>query len=485
MNAHDRIRLIGPLRSPSRANARTELEQMSESTPHFASGGVHHATINGHRFHLRPTEDGALLWLNGRQPPYHLDQTAADFVVFIIEAMWTFQQGDGDESEQVVSYVVDQMLAKYGRRRPLRRRVTRTRVTADLHRIFGTLSELARGMCPAELGLDPRELRPETWTAPARMDLAVTYRCNLNCAKCYAGGSRADQELPTDKWIEVYRTLWQIGVPQVVFTGGEPTLREDIVELVGRAEEFVSGLVTNGTKLAALAAPLHAASLDYTQVTIESHQPQVHDAMTGAAGSHAQTVAGIEAARTVGLQVVTNTTLTKQNAAHFADTIAWLHEALGVEHMACNTLICSGRGAQHREENGLSDAELVEVLRAACERARGLGVELQWYSPGCYHTLDPIALGFGPKGCSAAAHNMLVQPDGSVLPCQSWPDAVGNILTDPWEQIWSHETCRKLRDHRFAPEACAGCGWSAVCGGGCPLDRTPRQQPERSRGATR
>ena len=448
-----------------------------ERKAHFSGEGVHHATINGHRFHLRPHQHGSVLWLDGQQPPYHLDQTATDFVALIIDAMWRFQQGNGDESEQVVKYVVDGMMAKYGRHLALRKRLTPDRVKADLDRIFGTLMKLAEGACPVDVGMSPRELRPESWTAPARMDLAITYRCNLNCAKCYNNGDRELPELSTDQWLEVYRILWNIGIPQVVFTGGEPTLHEDIVELVGQAEEFVTGLVTNGTRLEELAGPLHGASLDYTQVTIESHLPQIHDEMTGAAGSHAQTVSGIRRALEVGLQVVTNTTLTKLNAAHFPHTMAWLRDELGITHVACNTLICSGRGTRYKQSNGLADAELKEVLQLACRKADELGVSLQWYSPGCYAVVNPIVLGLGAKCCSAAAHNMLIQPDGSALPCQSWPEAVGNVLTDPWKLIWKHPTCRKLRDHLFAPEACRGCAEFAACGGGCPLDQTPRRRP--------
>lgn len=451
--------------------------------PQDAPGGVRHATINGHRFHLRPTSKGGLLWLDGRQPPYLLDATARDFVVLLLEAMWWYQQGDGDETDQVVRHVVDGMVAKYRRRLSLRNRVTRERVTADLHRLFGTLMELAGGKCPAELGLGAREIVAAAWNAPARMDLAVTYRCNLTCPKCYNSEAAGGTELSLEQWREVYRLLWSIGVPHIVFTGGEPTLRDDIVALVREAEEFVTGLVTNGTRLEQLAEPLRDASLDYTQVTIESYRPEVHDGMTGVPGSHARTVAGIGKAREVGLQVVTNTTLTVHNAAHFPETISWLRERFGLDYMACNTVICSGRGARYRETAGLDEAALAEVLRAACQRAGELGVELQWYSPGCYHTLDPVALGFGSKSCSAAAHNMLIQPDGSVLPCQSWPEAVGNILTDPWEIIWNHETCRKLRAHDLSPKECRGCSVFAVCGGGCPLDRATRRHPEGTGGA--
>jgi radical SAM protein with 4Fe4S-binding SPASM domain len=445
-----------------------------ERKSQFAGRGIQHATINHHRFHLRPLPEGGLLWLNGQQPPYHLDKTATDFVSFTIEAMWQFQQGDGDESARVADYVVDKMLAKYRRPLALRNRLTRQRVKADLDRIFGALLGLAEGACPVELGLSGREIKSASWTAPARMDLAITYRCNLDCAKCYNGETASGSELSTEQWREIFRLLWEIGIPQVVFTGGEPTLREDLVELVEQAEEFVTGLVTNGTRLKELAAPLHQASLDYAQITLESHDPNIHDQMTGVSGSQEQTLAGLKQAQAVGIQVVTNTTLTRLNAPSFCETMSWLKNSQGVENIACNTLICSGRGTQYKVSQGLSDDELKVLLDQACRQAEKLGVNFQWYSPGCYTGLNPLDLGLGAKHCSAASHNMLIQPDGTVLPCQSWPETVGNIRTDPWQKIWNHPTCRKLRDHLLASPECSDCGHFADCGGGCPLDKAPR-----------
>jgi radical SAM protein with 4Fe4S-binding SPASM domain len=453
-----------------------------ERKPQFRSDGVLHATINGHRFHLRrkdPTRDN-YLWIDGRQPPIVLDQTAAEFVSHLIDAMWLYQQGNGDESQAVIDYVVDKMAERHSRGLvPWGGRVKRERILADLHRVYGTLMKVAESACPVEAGLGPKELMYGKWTAPARMDLAITYRCNLGCEKCYVGDRRSGPELGTSDWVRVYDVLWKAGVPQVVFTGGEPTMREDLVELVSEADEFVTGLVTNGTKLEALAASLRDSSLDYAQVTVESFDPKVHDRITCTEGSHARTVAGIEKAMSVGLQVVTNTTLTKKNVASFIDTIKWLH-GLGIKNVACNTLICSGHGTEYKKENGLPDAELRDLLEEACRTAEKLGVVFQWYSPTCYREgVNPVELGLGAKTCSAAAHNMTIQPDGTVLPCQSWPDPVGDILKDDWASIWRHPTCVRLRKHLFAPEECGGCEYEAVCGGGCPLDGTPRA---RSRG---
>ncbi|SYZ73426.1 Radical SAM additional 4Fe4S-binding domain-containing protein [Candidatus Zixiibacteriota bacterium] len=451
--------------------------------PRFKSDGVHHATINGHRFHLRlkdPIRDN-FLWIDGQQPPLILDQTAADFVAFLIEAMWLYQQGDGDESDAVMKYVVDKMSAKYTRKFSLGRgRVSRDMIFSDLNRIFGTLMEIAKGTCPIEAGLTAREIKYGDWSAPARMDLAVTYRCNLECQKCYVGDKEITKELTLDEWVHVFEIIWKLGIPQVVFTGGEPTMRKDIVDLVGRAEEFVTGLVTNGTTLMDLARPLREASLDYVQVTVESDDNQIHDKVTGAIGSFEKTAAGLKEALAAGLQVVTNTTLTKINAEKFPETMNWLHD-LGIKNMACNTLICSGGGIKLKEEHGLSDDELKTVLLKGCELADKLSINFQWYSPTCYNKgINPMQLGFGIKACSAAAHNMTIQPDGTVLPCQSWPETVGNILTDEWKSIWKHPTCRALRNHLMKPEACGICQFEGSCGGGCPLDKSERHSGQKA-----
>jgi len=306
------------------------------------------------------------------------------------------------------------------------------------------------------------------------MDLALTYRCNLNCAHCYAAAAAGKEipELTTSQWKQVLERLWKIGVPNVVFTGGEPTLREDLVELVDAAKLFVTGLVTNGTQLTKLARPLQEASLDYVQVTLESPVSEVHNGMVSASfDAFNRTVEGITAGLEAGIQVITNTTLTRQNAMQFPQLIQFCR-TLGLQNMACNTLICSGGGMAAKKENGLSPAELKTILEQAIQTAQDHHIHLQWYSPTCYLHLNPVELGFGAKGCSAAAYNMTTQPDGSILPCQSWPETVGNLLQDSWPAIWNHPTCIKLRNHGFAEEdpQCKSCLHHEVCGGGCPLE---------------
>jgi radical SAM protein with 4Fe4S-binding SPASM domain len=80
-----------------------------------------------------------------------------------------------------------------------------------------------------------------------------------------------------------------------------------------------------------------------------------------------------------------------------------------------------------------------------------------------------MQLELGVKGCTAALFNMCVEPDGGVIPCQSYYLQLGNLLTDSWESIWNHELSVSLRERRAIPDKCNGCGLLAECGGGCPL----------------
>jgi radical SAM protein with 4Fe4S-binding SPASM domain len=447
-----------------------------ETTAPFKPGGILHATINGHRFHLRLKDPWELnpLWIDG-QHMLLLDKVAAETFAYIIEGMWQFQRGAGDRSEDVRNFAVEMLYKKYHKSFMLFNRVTREKIRANVDRIFGSVMSAADGGCPVEGGLAPHEVSHEKWAAPARMDLALTYKCNLDCPHCYVDDGRKNgvRELDADKWKQILDKLWEIGIPNVVFTGGEPTLRPDLVELVAYAEQFVTGLVTNGTNLEALAEPLKNASLDYVQVTLESHIPEIHNKITSApAGFDAfsKTAAGIKKALSLKMHVITNTTLTNENAKEFPALLEF-GKSIGLKNMACNSLICSGRGIAAKKAEGLTEPELAELLKSAAAKAGALDINLMWFTPTCYNKLNPLELGLGKKECSAAAYNMTIQPDGTVLPCQSWPESVGGILADPWEKIWTHPVSQKLRVHGFAGGECMKCASLALCGGGCPLDK--------------
>lgn len=431
----------------------------------MADTRIRHVTVPGLRLHLRRGKP-EMLWVNGKDLLL-LNRTAAEFIEAFIEVM--SRHTNNLEADKFKREIAVRMLQRYPK-------VPANVLIGDFDNIYGTLLAVSRGSCPiSEINLETKETDPRRWTAPPRMDLALTYRCNNNCYFCYTGGPRKGQELSTDDWKKVIDKLWESGIPQIVFTGGEPTLREDLVELVEHSKEFVTGLVTNGRRLASLAEKLNRAELDYAQVSWESQLPEVHDRMVGVPGAWKETREGIVQALKSGLAVVTNTTLTTDNLALFPDLIKAGSE-LGLKLMACNTLICSGRGTCSKKDNGLSPEELKNTLSAALEVAGREGVKLEWYSPTCYKEFNPLEFGFGAKACSAAQYNMTVEPDGSVIPCQSWfKEKVGNVLKDPWPNIWNHPVSLGFREKTYLKdrEECQKCEYLQACYGGCPLEYSP------------
>lgn len=309
-----------------------------------------------------------------------------------------------------------------------------------------------------------------TPSAPYRMDLAVTYRCNNDCPHCYNARERSFKELSTSQWKRILDHLWELNIPHVVFTGGEPTLREDLPELIRYAEGIgqITGLNTNARRLSdsSYLTELVHAGLDHVQITLESHDPQIHDQMVNHIGAWEQTTAGLKNALDSPLYVMTNTTMLKNNRESIAETLDFLSE-LGVPTLGLNALIYAGRGKD--VDSGLKDTDLQRLLTIAKEKTETSGQRLIWYTPTRYCHFNPLDMGLGVKGCTAALYNMCLEPNGDVLPCQSYYQPLGNILEKDWEDIWNHDLAVHIRERNYVPEACQQCSLLPDCGGGCPL----------------
>ena len=334
---------------------------------------------------------------------------------------------------------------------------SKERLSDDLATMIRSLVAIARGQEPeAEVApLTLGEYAPEM-TAPHRMDLMVSamtrggaWHCNQKCLHCYAAGQPLSDtpELTTAQWKEILAKLRAANVPQVTFTGGEPTLRADLVELVEVAQWFVTRLNTNGRLLTPeLCRRLYEASLDSVQVTLYSHDPAIHNALVGAEGFD-DTVTGIRNAVAAGLSVSVNTPLCSLNT-DYAATVRFVHE-LGVRYVTCSGLIPSGsaEGAESRATR-LTEEQLTDVLRRAVTAAEELGMEMDFTSPGWLkeETLRSMGLTLVPS-CGACLSNMAIAPDGGVIPCQSWLSSqpLGNMLTDDWDKIWQSQRCAAIR----------------------------------------
>lgn len=335
--------------------------------------------------------------------------------------------------------------------------VTREAVEEDIYEIMRVLFAVARRDDP-EIEIEKLSLHSyaSKMTAPHRFDLMVSamtdesgrWQCNQKCRFCYAAGQckSASRELGTDEWKKVIDKLWDARVPMLTFTGGEPTMREDLAELVGYAKRFVTRLNTNGVKLTPeLAKSLREAGLDSVQVTLYSHDESIHNDLVGC--SHFfDTVNGIKNAVEAGLDVSVNTPLCKKNA-NYAKTLEFVR-SLGVSFVTASGLICTGMADVNHEEYDLTSDELYSIIKKAKEYCNSAEMEIDFTSPGLVASEKLEDLGMNVPMCGAALSNMAIAPDGTAVPCQSWlgSDAdLGNILTDDFKKIWNHEKCRTLR----------------------------------------
>lgn len=316
--------------------------------------------------------------------------------------------------------------------------------------------------------------RPYFSELPVLSELALTYRCNLRCRFCYAACScraaEGGEELST---ADVKRLLGIIRreaqVPSISFTGGEPMLREDIEELIAAAGEagLRTNLITNGTRVTpARAAAMKAAGLASAQVSLEGPTAAVHDALTSVPGSFEQTLAGLAALRQAGVHVHTNTTINAMNAASLEALVDFVAD-LGMERLSANLVIPSGSAADLSIQ--VTYTQVGEHVEAMRRRARARGVEFMWYSPTPLCLFNPLARGLGNKSCAACDGLLSISPRGDVLPCSSYPQPVGNLLTEPFERVWRGARSEFHRLKRHAPPQCIECGEFHTCTGACPL----------------
>ncbi len=188
--------------------------------------------------------------------------------------------------------------------------------------------------------------------------------------------------------------------------------------------------------------------------------------MVNYSGAWEETVTGIKNVLQKEVYMMTNTTMLKSNYMEIPQTLDFLAE-LGVPTVGLNALIYSGKGKD--VGTGLSESQLSPLLEIAKEKTSSNNQKLIWYTPTHYCRFNPITHDLGVKGCSAALYNMCLEPNGDVLPCQSYYYPLGNILKNSWNSIWNHELSLKLRERKNLPQKCNQCELVQECGGGCPL----------------
>lgn len=421
------------------------------------------------RIHLVPAKynpfkaDPSIVILNGKDIlPIGLAWTI--LLAIFIKEVNSFKGNEVTEEQlkKVVTATVNKALEVY-------KKPGRITLKEDLNRILSVFVDIAEGREPSEqIGQLSIGQYAHKMKAPHRMDLMISamtkdgkWNCNQKCLHCYAAGQTyADKkELTTEEWKKIIDKCRKEYIPQLTFTGGEPTRREDLVELIDYSKWFITRLNTNGVLLTEeLCQKLHDASLDSVQITFYSNIPEEHNKLVGA-NNFEKTVQGIKNAIKVGLPVSINTPLCSMNK-NYVETLTYLH-SLGVKYVSCSGLIVTGNATKEEsKETQLSEEELYNILKQACEYANNNLMEISFTSPGWISEEKLAGLGLDIPNCGACLSNMAIAPDGEVVPCQSYlgeGSGLGNMLTTPWKKIWNNPTCKKRRDY------------SAKSMGKCPL----------------
>jgi radical SAM protein with 4Fe4S-binding SPASM domain len=417
------------------------------------------------RIHLRIEADGSGVLFVDVTDAVHLNPTAAEMAKMALDGV------SPDRAKAVFA-------SRY-------RDAVPSRVTAELDQIYEMVRHFANpGSGCATCSIDSLQraaLFSTPVQAPYKADIALTYGCNNECPHCYNEADRLGMaSLPAEDWKRALDRLAEVGVPHLIFTGGEATLHPDLPELIAYADSLgpIVGLNSNGRRIAHLPymQTLADAGLNHLQITLGSHNPAVHDAMMGAV-SFQQTLRGIENAVASSVHVITNTTLMRVNMGHAEEIIEFLY-SLGIRTFAMNGMIYSGGGFAH--PNAIPEESMPALLVRVRDRAAELGMRFLWYTPTEYCRMSPVELEIGAKRCNAGEYSLCIEPNGDVLPCQSYYVAAGNILRDPWEQIWNGALFRSFRereaDPRWSglPEKCWDCPDLPLCGGGCRIEREAR-----------
>lgn len=314
---------------------------------------------------------------------------------------------------------------------------------------------------------------------PVLSEVALTWRCNIKCRFCYASCTCVSEtheeaglkELDRDAVKNIlYIICRDAEVPSVSFTGGEPALRDDLAELVAYAAgpfKMRVNLITNGTLISGkMAKSLKKAGLASAQVSIESPDPDVHDHIVGVKNAFQASVNGLKALKAAGISVHPHATLCRLNQ-HTLPQMARFARSLGVDRFSLNMIIPAGRGTGDDLAIKYSEIEdMVLEIKASAEKNK---VRFMWYSPTPMCLFNPVSHQLGNKGCSACEGLLSVDPFGRVLPCSSWKEPVGNLLTDGFRSVWFGEQGKALREKREAHPECRKCEHFAVCHGACPL----------------
>jgi hypothetical protein len=346
-----------------------------------------------YRLHLRVEEDGRGVMIVNASTVLHLNETATDYAYFFVQ---------------------NEPVEKVGQWMSRRYHVEPQQAVEDYHNLTGrilTLIEVPDLDPVTFLDFDRKTPYAGKLSAPYRLDCAITYHLHDESDPAAAPVKRVDRELTTSEWVKIIDKAWEVGIPQIVFTGGEPTLRDDLPALIAEAEKNgqVSGLLTDGLRLAdeAYLNQLLQTGLDHLMIVLQTQNELSWEALR----------------KTLAADIFTavHLTLTSQNATVLPGVI---------QRLAQMGTLAVSLSAQ--------DPSFGTTLQSLRDQVATSGMSLIWDLPVPYSGQNPVLLEVAEEGLVEGAGKawLYVEPDGDVLPAQGINQVLGNMLNDPWSKIW-------------------------------------------------
>ena len=319
----------------------------------------------------------------------------------------------------------------------------------------------------------------------------MTRRCNLKCIHCYSNSADIDypDELTTEEGKKLIDDLAAFGSPVILFSGGEPLLRKDLLELAQYARDkgMRAVISTNGTLITKeTAAKLQKVGLSYVGVSLDGIE-KTHDRFRGKKGAFDAAIEGIRNCREAGIKVGIRFTVNKHNLADVPEMFKLLRKEK-IERLCFYHLVYTGRGSKLREEdlNHKETRSLIDLIAAETKKMfdEGLSPEILTvdnHADGPYLYLkmkkenperarEILELLEMNEGNSSGVGIGCVSWDGEVYPDQFWRNqSLGNVRLRRFSEIWTdekNEFLMKMKDKKkHVKGRCAGCLWLNVCGG--------------------
>lgn len=350
-----------------------------------------------YRLHLRVADDGSGLLILNAATILHLNQTATEFVYHLIKG------SSLDDTARIIA-------SRY--------KISRDKAKMDFYHIRQKIQALIEipDLDPVSvLDISRQDPYSGPLAVPYRLDCALTYRLTEKSNPDLAPTKRVDRELSTDEWFLIIDRAWELGIPHMIFTGGEPTLRDDLIPIIRRAEENgqVTGLLSDGYKL---------LEKDFRNALLESGLDHLLFALSP---RDKESWMALQAILNEDLFTTVHITINPETLPILPQTIdqCRIYGANGI------SLSVSDPG----------DATLSEGLSQGRSLVAEADLPLKWDLPVPYSKHNPIsqeletAQGENPGAGRAWFY---VEPDGDVLPAQGINEVLGNLTKPDWREIW-------------------------------------------------